>query len=85
MSEVRALPGELRFLARNEPVNQLTQKAESERSRLFAFLDPFSRVCDDSGREARVLVPQRLLSDPQRELRKVGRGSAVSRVVSERF
>ena len=37
MSEVRALPGELRFLARNEPVNQLTQKAESECSRLSAL------------------------------------------------
>ena len=37
MSEVRALPGELRFLALNEPVNQLTQKAESDRSRLSAL------------------------------------------------
>ena len=33
----RVALGELRFLARNEPVNQLTQKAESERSRLFAL------------------------------------------------
>ncbi len=54
--------GELRFLARKEPVNQLTQKAESDRSRLFAFLAPFSRVCGDSKRAARVLVPNRLLS-----------------------
>ena len=37
VSDVRALSGELRFLARNEPVNQLTQKAESECSRLFAL------------------------------------------------
>ena len=58
----RVALAELRFLARNEPVNQLTQKAESDRSRLFAFLDPFSRVCDDSSHETEILVPQRLLS-----------------------
>ena len=34
---------ELRFLARNEPVNQLTQKAESESSRLFALNPWISR------------------------------------------
>ena len=37
MSQVRALYRELRILARKEPVNQLTQKAESDRSRLFAL------------------------------------------------
>jgi len=58
----RVALAELRFLARKEPVNQLTQKAESECSRLSAFLAPFSRVCDDSERAARDLVPNRLLS-----------------------
>ena len=58
----RVAHGELRFLARKEPVNQLTQKDESESSRLSAFLAPFSRVCDDSECAARVLVPNRLLS-----------------------
>jgi hypothetical protein len=53
---------ELRFLVRKEPVNQLTQKAETEGSRLFAFLAPFSRVCDDLGHCTEILVPQRLLS-----------------------
>jgi hypothetical protein len=56
------LDRELRFLARREPVNQLTQKAESECSRLFVFLAPFSPVCDDSGRETRVSVLPRLLA-----------------------
>jgi hypothetical protein len=35
--------GELKFLARNEPVNQLTQKAESDRSRLSALNPWFSK------------------------------------------
>jgi hypothetical protein len=56
------LDRELKFFARREPVNQLTQKAESECSRLFAFLAPSSPVCDDSGRETRVSVLPRLLS-----------------------
>ena len=58
----RVSHGELRFLARKEPVNQLTQKAESDRSRLFALNPWISRVCDDSDPKARVLVSRNLLS-----------------------
>jgi hypothetical protein len=53
---------ELRFLAWKEPVNWLIQKAESQCSRLFALNAGFSGVYDDSGRRARVLVPNGLLS-----------------------
>ena len=53
---------ELRFLARKELVNWLTQKAESQCSRLFALSAGFLGVYDDSGRKARVLVPNGLLS-----------------------
>ena len=43
MSQVRVLPGELKFWPRNWPVNQLTHEAESERSRLFALKASFPR------------------------------------------
>ncbi|OWU66191.1 MAG: hypothetical protein CBB60_000795 [Armatimonadetes bacterium Cent15-Ar3] len=42
--------GELRILARKEPVNQLTQKAESECSRLFALKPWFSKGLRRFGR-----------------------------------
>jgi hypothetical protein len=54
VSSKRVALGELRILARKEPVNQLTQKAGSECSRLFA-LNPWiskglRRFCDRGAR-----------------------------------
>jgi len=42
--------------------NLLTQNAESECSRLFALKARFPRVCGDAGCDARLSVPNRLLS-----------------------
>jgi hypothetical protein len=67
--------GELRILARNEPVNQLTQKAESDRSRLFALKAWFSKGLRRFGRCGASFSSEPVALDPREKVAKSRPGS----------